>query len=325
LVALRLKLAISNSGESTPLCPVTGVPAARHVQWITTRLLVDLWRIIFRTDARGSLAGIDRVGLWESPTGLHFFDPPLEGDHTFYEQFYARLRRRGFFDGGTVREEFLIASKYVAPGARVLDVGCGYGDFRRCVPQADYTGLDPHFAGAATIKDIRSETLGQHLVQHLASYDAVCCFQVLEHVRDPKALFADIVQAAKPGGLIFIGVPHVPSALTRIPNFLLNAPPHHLTWWTKCALQELASSAGAATESIQNVPWGRVDYRVYWIERFSPIKCFDVHFRGALKWHAATLIGHVVGSIASMLLGVPRKSADEGAGLLMIARRPAAA
>jgi SAM-dependent methyltransferase len=241
-------MAISFSTEPTPLCPVTGQPAIRRVQWITSRLLVDLWRITFKTDARSSLAGVGRFGLWESPTGLFFFDPLVEGDHKFYKQFYTRLRRWGLFNGEPVREEFLIAAKHISSGARVLDVGCGYGDFRRCVPQADYTGLDPHFAVETAIEGVRSETLEQHLVQHSAAYDAVCCFQVLEHVRDPKALFADVVQAAKPGGPIFVGVPHVPSALTRIPNFLLNAPPHHLTWWTKSALLELANSAGAATE-----------------------------------------------------------------------------
>ena len=77
-------------------------------------------------------------------------------------------------------------------------------------------------------------------------------------------------------------------------------------------------------EIIENVPWGTVDSQVYWIERCSPIKCIEVHFRGALKWHAAALIGHVLGTIAFMLFGVPKKTDDEGAGLLMIARRPAA-
>jgi hypothetical protein len=35
------------------------------------------------------------------------------------------------------------------------------------------------------------------------------------------------------------------------------------------------------------------------------------------------LIGYVLGSVAFLLFGAPRKTADEGAGLLMIARRPA--
>ena len=310
--------------ESAPLCPVTGQRATRLVQWVTTRLLADLWRIVFGTDALSSFAGIDRIGLWESPTGLYFFDPPLEGDRKFYTEFYARLKRWRLFTEETVREEFLIAARRIPSGARVLDVGCGHGNFRQCVPEADYTGLDPNFAEDAAIEGVRNETLTQHLVGRSASYDAVCCFQVLEHVRDPKVLFAEIVEATKPGGLIFIGVPHVPSALTRIPNFLINAPPHHLTWWSKTALVELARSAGAIVESVDNAPWGQGDGGIFWIERCSPIKCSGVHFRGALGWHASALIGHGLGTIAFKLFGAPKTTADEGGGLLMIARRPAA-
>jgi SAM-dependent methyltransferase len=310
------------SAELTPLCPVTGKPAIRRVQWVTTRLLADLWRITFGTDTGGSFGDLDRIGLWESPTGLYFFDPLLEGDHTFYTQFYAGLRRRRFFDDSTVREEFLIAAKHIRVGARVLDVGCGYGAFKTCAPEADYTGLDPHFAAEASIEGVLNETLKEHLVRQRASYDVVCCFQVMEHVRDPKALFGDMVQAAKPGGLIVVGVPHVPSALTRIPNFLINAPPHHLTWWTRPALAELARSAGAVVESIENAPWGRSDASIYWIARCSPIKCSEIYFRGALAWHAAALIGLLFGTLAFRLFGVPRSGADEGGGLLMFARRP---
>ncbi|MBV8106345.1 MAG: class I SAM-dependent methyltransferase [Hyphomicrobiales bacterium] len=312
------------SQEAAPLCPVTGRPAVRRVQWVTTRLLVDLWRIVFGTDARTSLAGVDRIGLWESPTGLYFFDPPVEGDQAFYGEFSARLKRRRLFTDETVREEFLIAARHIPFGARVLDVGCGQGNFRQCVPHADYTGLDPHVAEGSGAGGVRGETLAEHLVGRAASYDAVVCFQVIEHVRDPKALFAEIVEAAKPGGLIFIGVPHVPSALTRIPNFPINAPPHHLTWWSKTALAELARSAGAIVESVNNVPWGQEDGRIFWIERCSPIKCSDVYFRGALAWHASALIGHGLGSIAFRLLGAPKTTTDEGGGLLMIARRPVA-
>jgi SAM-dependent methyltransferase len=315
---------LASSIEPIPLCPVTGRPAVRRLQWVTTRLLVDLWRIVFGTDARTSLAGIDRIGLWESPTGLYFFDPPVEGDETFYREFHARLNQRGLYTDETVREEFLIAARHIRPGARVLDVGCRYGNFRQCVPEADYTGLDPHVAGDAAVEGVRSETLAQHLVGRAASYDAVVCFQVIEHLRDPKALFAEIVEAAKPGGLIFIGVPHVPSALTRIPNFLINAPPHHLTWWSKTALAELARGAGAVVESVEPVPWGQADGRIFWIERCSPIKCSDIYFRGALAWHASALIGRGLGSIAFWLFGAPKTTADEGGGLLMIARRPAA-
>ena len=312
---------MSIAAEPTPRCPVTGEPAVRLVQWVSGRLLVDLWRIGVGVDARGSFAGVGRFGLWESPTGLYFFDPPREGDHEFYSAFYARLKRGGYIAPDPRRPEFLMAAAHIPPGARVLDVGCGLGAFKACVPQAHYTGLDPHLAADALIPDVRGETLGQHLVEHAGAYDAVCCFEVMEHVRDPKALYAELVQAAKPGGLICVSVPRVGSPVTRIPNFLVNAPPHHLTWWSKSALRALAEGAGAEVMSVSDVPWGNSG--LYWIERFSPIKCRDVHFRGAASWHAAWLISSLLGIAAARLFRVPKKPGGEGIGLLMIARRPA--
>ena len=249
---------MSAAAEATPLCPVTGKPAVRLVQWVVSRLLVDLWRIAFGVDARGSFAGVKRFGLWELPIGLYFFDPPQEGDHEFYSGLFAGLKRRRFINAETVRQVFLMAAMHVPAGARVLDVGCGLGGFRGCVAEADYTGLDPHMAAHASIADVRSETLAQHLVDAAGGYDVVCCFEVVEHVRDPKALFAELVEAAKPGGLVCVSVPRVPSAMTRIPNFLINAPPHHLTWWTDAALRELAKSAGARCHERRKRPvWKR--------------------------------------------------------------------
>jgi 2-polyprenyl-3-methyl-5-hydroxy-6-metoxy-1,4-benzoquinol methylase len=315
---------MSVSAEMAPLCPLTGKPAVRLVQWVAPRLLIDLWRYVAKVDARGSFAGVRRFGLWESPTGLYFFDPPREGDREFYSGLAARLRSSRLFDAKTVREEFLIAARRIPAGARVLDVGCGQGNFRQCVPEAEYTGIDPHSTADVPIDGVRNETLGEHLVGRAGSYDAVCCFEVIEHVRDPKALFAEIVQAAKPGGLICVSVPRVRSPMTRIPNFLINAPPHHLTWWSETALCMLAESVGAVVESIEIPPWGAGSAEIYWIERLSPIKCRDLHFRGAFNWHAASLISSLLGIAASKLFGAPRKAAGDGIGLLMIARRPAA-
>ncbi len=218
------------------------------MQWVSARLLTDLWRIGVKTDARSSFGDVRRFGLWESPTGLYFFDPPREGDNLFYTQFYAWLKNWRL-DTETTRQEFFVTAARIPAAARVLDVGSGRGAFRQCMPLADYTGLDPHFAGSAIAPGVRNETLAQHLVEHEGRYDAVCCFHAIEHVRDPRALFSEIMRAVKPGGLVCISVPHVPSATTRIPVPLNNAPPHHLTWWTKNALIELANGAGAMVES----------------------------------------------------------------------------
>ncbi|MGB6177304.1 MAG: methyltransferase type 12, partial [Methylocella sp.] len=145
---------------------------------MTARLLTDLWRIEFKTDAGPSFCGIDRFGLWESPTGLYFFDPPLEGDRAFYVRFYSRVNAEKLYSHQAIRHVFLIAARRIHAGAHVLDVGCGFASFRPCVPQATYPGLDPHFAEGGAIDGVRSETLAQHLVEHAGFYDAVCAFQV---------------------------------------------------------------------------------------------------------------------------------------------------
>jgi SAM-dependent methyltransferase len=304
-----------------PLCPVTGRPAVRFVQWVTARLLIDLWRIEFGVDARPSFAGIERFGLWESPVGLYFFDPRPEGDEAFYRDYYGHLLRYGVSVLETWRAEFETAGRRIPPDAKVLDVSCGLAHFKKSVPHATYTGIDPHFTSPDPTVDVRTESLGAHLLAHAGGYDAVCAFQVLEHLAKPVPFFRQMVEAAKPGGLVIIGVPHVPSAMTRIPNFLLSAPPHHLTWWTKTALSALATEAGLEVESIDVMPWTRFDALIYWIEKCSFVKCDDIHFRGAWSWHLATLVSFVLGRIVHAFREPP-KAEGTGAGLLLVARRP---
>ncbi|MBO0733038.1 MAG: class I SAM-dependent methyltransferase [Methylocapsa sp.] len=303
-----------------PLCPLTGQPAVRQIQWVSARLLRDLWHFVFKVDAREALLGIDLFGLWESPTGLYFFDPPREGNSAFYDQFYARITSLRLFSQAHIRNEFTMAARSIPAGARVLDVGCGLGNFKSCLPHANYTGLDPHTGIRSGAAAIRGESLADHLLGHARAYDAVCAFQVLEHVQKPAELFAEMVQAAKPGGLIFAGVPHVRSPAARIPNYIINAPPHHLTWWTEAALAELARGAGASVEAIEHVPWGRSDALIYWIERCAPIKCKDEYYRGHWSWHASAALGLIAGLAVSKLAGVPSGS-GEGSGLLLTARR----
>jgi SAM-dependent methyltransferase len=307
-----------------PACPVTGKPAARYVQTVTTDLLANLWLYnpLFRVDARPSFGTTKQLDLWESPTGMYFFEPRPEGDHEFYTTFYKHTRRQAGWKpkGKGWRAEFDIAAGYVSPGDHVLDVGCGFAGFREVIPHADYTGLDPNFADQDPLGKVRNETLESHLMGRAGTYDLVCAFQVLEHLADPLSFFKGLVRAAKPGGLVVIGVPQVPSAMTRIPNCLVNAPPHHLTWWTKSALAELAHHGRVKPELIEHMPWSRYDSLGYWLERCSPIKCRDQHFKGDWWWHAATVVSWLGGLLANVVMPLPRSNPNDCANLLMAAR-----
>ncbi|WFT82065.1 hypothetical protein QA634_09505 [Methylobacterium sp. CB376] len=124
---------------------------------------------------------------------------------------------------------------------------------------------------------------------------------------------------------MIIGVPHVPAAHARIPNYLINAVPHHLTWWTKAALEAVAARAGLVSAAVEIAPWSDVDAIVYWMERCSPVKCCQVHYRHSWAWHASALIGFMGGFVMRKLKPEPFRPDDEGASLLLVARKPAIA
>ena len=311
---------------SVPLCPVTGEPAVRRVQWVDARWLAALWRIQFRTDPRPSFRGTTRFGLWESPTGLYFFDPMRAGDAGFYARFYRNRAMQRYLREPD-RGEFGLAADAITgtlgPGARVLDVGCGFGTFRHRLRDSRYTGLDPHFAGDPRENPwARAESLEDHLRGHAGIYDAACAFQVLEHVEDPAGLMKGMARAVRPGGLVVVGVPHVPSACSRVPNWLTNAVPHHLTWWTHAALEALARRCGLVDAVVRPSPWARSDVFVYWLDRFSLVTARERHYRHHAGWYAATLAALLPAYAASRTMPLPAPGSDEGVSLLLVARRP---
>lgn len=303
---------------------MTGRPAKRLVQWVSAEILAKIWKWTINVDVRPSFGDVKRFGLWESPTGLYFFDPMLAGDAGFYTSFYGKLGMDRYAGADRPRGEFRLAAAHIRDGDAVLDVGCGFGAFRFAVPGSRYTGLDPHFSGDPGADWARIETLGDHLRDNAGRYDACVAFQVLEHVEDPIGMLADMARAVRPGGQVIVGVPHVPSAHCRIPNNLINAAPHHLTWWTKRALLAAAERVGLVEPRVEAAPWTELDGMLYWMARCSPVKCDGRHYRHAWSWHASSVVAIAGGWLLWKLKPLPSPPADdEGASLLLVARRPA--
>ena len=76
-----------------PLCPITGLPATRRIQQVSSALLIALWRASFGVSTARQLGAVERFGLWESPCGLAFFHPMIAGDEKFYRDFYRCLNK----------------------------------------------------------------------------------------------------------------------------------------------------------------------------------------------------------------------------------------
>ena len=97
------------------------------------------------------------------------------------------------------------------PGKRVLDLGCAGGFMAEALHdlQSDVTGIDPaadaidaaaaHAAetGRAISFDVGA---GEDLPYDDASFDAVVCVDVLEHVRDLPLVLLEVARVLEPGG-----------------------------------------------------------------------------------------------------------------------------
>lgn len=92
---------------------------------------------------------------------------------------------------------------------RVLDVGCGQKPYQSLVPASQYVGVDidsgvtRRLAAADVFYD------GRHLPFDDASFDAVLCSQVLEHVFTPDEFLREIRRVLRPGGVLLLATPFV--------------------------------------------------------------------------------------------------------------------
>ncbi len=156
-----------------------------------------------------------RVTLYRcNNCGFVMFQPVLAGSPDFYK---AITTKDTYYY--PEKWEFLQAIRDLKKyrSHRILDIGCGSGYFldllRDSLPSVDYAGyeLNSEMSELARSKG--------HKVYHgpfpeavLAenedeSFDAICMFQVLEHLPDPVATLKSARRLLRRRGILIIGVP----------------------------------------------------------------------------------------------------------------------
>lgn len=154
-------------------------------------------------------------------------------------------------------------------------------------------------AAAVRQPDTRNETISQHVVSHPEKYGVVCAFH--EHplgFARPRNLH-EIRRTSLCRG------PSRDLAITKISNFVLNAPPHDLSWWNEDAFQVLADRLDLLTEAIEAVPYDAI---IYWMRRCAPKLIGNRYFRAHWIWYGA-LLG--AGSSAGRGICVPSPNAGQ--------------
>jgi 2-polyprenyl-3-methyl-5-hydroxy-6-metoxy-1,4-benzoquinol methylase len=156
---------------------------------------------------------------------------------------------------------------------RVLDVGCGRGDFLRYVaerhPRSERCGieLDPARAADARAADpgARIETGDAALALGAlpGAFDLVTLWDVFEHLVDPREILCALAARLAPGGVVFVQTIHEQSVVPTLGRVLyaasggrLTGPArrtheaHHLVFFSRVGLQRLADAAGLRTRAL---------------------------------------------------------------------------
>jgi SAM-dependent methyltransferase len=85
------------------------------------------------------------------------------------------------------------------------------------------------------------------------SFDVITCFDVLEHVYEPRQVMAKVGEWLKPGGIFYVLVPNVDSAEARVFGSYWHGLelPRHLFHYSPASLKFLAESVGLREVSLE--------------------------------------------------------------------------
>lgn len=183
--------------------------------------------------------------------GLLFTDPlpPTAHIDDYYGPRY-RGNRHGVTAGFRTRRRVAEVRWIFPPGftGRILDIGCGQGDFARAMRKAGWdvaaTELDKQVL--AELREEGIDARPPHGAEFSEPFDAVTLWHVLEHSDDPLGLIGQVATWLRPGGFVFVGVPNAASPQARLfgRHWLAWDVPRHRVHFTAATLRRLLQSAG---------------------------------------------------------------------------------
>ena len=139
---------------------------------------------------------------------------------------------------------------------------------------------------------------------------------MLEHDPDPVEFYAAALACLAPGGRLILGVPSSDGYLARLVDFVLNAPPHHVTWWSDRALQTLVRRFRGEVLELRHAPVEPWERRLRSYAALSPKSMR--RFRGGKALHVRCALAWLASPIAMRLR--PPAATDRGATTVIVVR-----
>jgi 2-polyprenyl-3-methyl-5-hydroxy-6-metoxy-1,4-benzoquinol methylase len=226
------------------ICPLTQKDNTELIEEIKTSDLIKLYNKLGFSELK-ELKPYETIGLYRClDTDLRFFYPQATGEAEFYE---VLQKNDWYYLEG--KSEYLYTETLIENGDKVLDVGCGRGQFGSQISgKAEFTGLEFNDEAIKKAKsaglNVIKQSIEEHAIENEGKYDLVTSFQVLEHIGNSKDFIQASLSAVKPGGKLVVSVPSYDSLVSVQLNNTLNLPPHHMSWWSDAALESLAELFG---------------------------------------------------------------------------------
>ena len=221
-----------------PASPITNTTNTRLSATFDVSDIIGLYKRQLNIDVSRFFINLKTIKLYKClDTGYKFYQPQsLAGDGMFYENLHKALNENYYHSW---KFENQLAFDNIQPGDKVLDIGCGIGNFlTRASEKSDHVyGLELNEDAVRICENkglrVYNQLIEDHASTHESFYDFVVIFQVLEHITDVDLFVNASLKVLKPGGKILIGVPNNEPYFGGYDKFCtLNLPPHHMGLWS---------------------------------------------------------------------------------------------
>lgn len=176
----------------------------------------------------------------------------------------------------TLRRRLSRVRHRVAPGGRLIEIGCAYGFFldlaRSTYP--DPIGVDVAEAATAWARrelnvDARTGDLATLDVPH--GFDVACLWDTIEHLADPSGTIERLAERVTPSGWLLLTTGDVGAMVPRLQQerWRMIHPPSHLHYFTRPAMRAFLRRRGFAVRRITSCAVDRsVEQIVHGLSRF---------------------------------------------------------
>lgn len=169
--------------------------------------------------------------------------------------------------------------QHVSQNAEVLDAGCAAGDFLE-LAQAHFrmSGLDISSA-AIEVARKRCPNLSdrlwsgrlEDLVGTIGLYDAICVWDVVEHLWEPVSVCRQLFAHLRPGGLLFLSTPDSGTMIAKLmgSRWAFMTPPEHLSLFSAKSFRYLFQHVvpGQIIHHVSQGKWTNLAFILYKLNR----------------------------------------------------------